>query len=167
MTPVPLPDPTGADQSRRQDLVDRFVALTPTLVKRFSAAGPGGLPTDLASLTLRQLEVVRLLSSQPSTMRALAAGLGASESATSELVDRLVRRGLLERTADPDDRRVVRVRLAPPARLLADRFHAHRQQRARQVLSVLSEPELACFVDIVETIARDLPVPPAPRSPSS
>ncbi len=47
----------------------------------------------------------------PPTMSELGIELGTPPSSTSRVVDWLVRAGIIERVGDPDDRRIVRVRL--------------------------------------------------------
>jgi DNA-binding MarR family transcriptional regulator len=51
----------------------------------------------------------------PQTVGQLAQGLGISQGWASRVVDELERAGYVERERDPDDRRVVRVRLTPMA----------------------------------------------------
>lgn len=71
-------------------------------------------------LTVRQMEAVVFLAARDAAaMGELAAGLGVSRAAATELVDRLVAKGVATREAHPADRRVVLVRLSPPARRLA------------------------------------------------
>jgi DNA-binding MarR family transcriptional regulator len=68
------------------------------------------------SLTLAQLKAVYLAAAAgPIHMGALAVRLGTAVSTTSEVVERLVQMGLLDRTADPADRRQVLVSATPTA----------------------------------------------------
>jgi DNA-binding MarR family transcriptional regulator len=65
------------------------------------------------ALTGRQMEAVIFLAHRDAvTMGEFADGLGTSRAAASELVARLLQKGVIRRDADPRDRRVVRVRLA-------------------------------------------------------
>ncbi|MBI4233167.1 MAG: MarR family transcriptional regulator [Chloroflexi bacterium] len=60
-------------------------------------------------LTIPQLRVVFLLAeSEPMSMSSIAQDLGITLPACTHLVDKLVRAGFVARSADPDDRRVVR-----------------------------------------------------------
>ena len=75
-------------------------------------------------LTPSQAEVVRLVADfQPLSMTELG-GLLVCESGTnpSRLVDRLVGKGLLERTMDLNDRRAVKLTLTAGGRLVAARI---------------------------------------------
>ena len=80
------------------------------------------------ALTMQQLRAVLLVDLDgPLTGHDLADRLGVSTATTSGLVDRLVERGVVERTDDPDDRRVRRVRLSPAgARVVRDLQEAGR-----------------------------------------
>ena len=57
------------------------------------------------------------------TMGEFADGLEISPAAATELVARLTEKGVVRREADPDDRRVVHVRLAGAAERYADAMH--------------------------------------------
>jgi DNA-binding MarR family transcriptional regulator len=60
----------------------------------------------------------------PRSVSAIAAHLNLSLASTSHLVDRLVVKGLVRRSEDPDDRRQKRVDLAPAGRALVAETHA-------------------------------------------
>jgi DNA-binding MarR family transcriptional regulator len=79
-------------------------------------------------LSPRQAHLLRLLADEPAPMRNLACALRCDPSNVTGMVDRLEERGLVERRADPADRRVkmlalttegARVRDALTDRLLA------------------------------------------------
>lgn len=80
-------------------------------------------------LTLSQLAALLFLGEAgPQTVSALATRIGLSRAATSHLIERLVRRKLLHRAEDPDDRRQKRVTLARSGeRLLHDIRQVHRR----------------------------------------
>ena len=68
-----------------------------------------------------QLKALLLISEEEGIrMRELARRLGGSFSNAAVLVDRLVDRGLVERVADPQDRRVVLVRAIDEGQQLID-----------------------------------------------
>jgi len=67
--------------------------------------------------------------------------------AASQIVDRLVKKGLLNRQQDQQDRRVVRLSLSDHARESIDIYRALRQSRLSEVLEHLSEDELRCATD--------------------
>lgn len=77
------------------------------------------------------------------TLHALAATLERSLSATSRLVDGLVRMGLVARDEDPDDRRAKRVTLAEPGRRLIARMDERRREHFARALQTLSADDRA------------------------
>jgi DNA-binding MarR family transcriptional regulator len=74
-------------------------------------------------LTTAQVKVLlRLSPGEPSPMRRLAHQLGYDASNLTTLVDRLARRGAVERRADPADRRVKALALTATGVKLRDQF---------------------------------------------
>ncbi|HEY1456160.1 MAG TPA: MarR family transcriptional regulator [Candidatus Dormibacteraeota bacterium] len=74
-----------------------------------------------AEITLTQLSLLRELRQGPKTAGRLADALGISATSATRLVDRLERRGLVDRRRDTDDRRCVEIHLAPAGeRLLGE-----------------------------------------------
>jgi DNA-binding MarR family transcriptional regulator len=99
-------------------------------------------------LTLAQLKVIYVVAATGSlSMGALAEQLGTALSTTSGTVDRLVRRGLLERTEDPADRRQVIVRATPAALEQIEVMSELGRARMRELLTRLPLAD-------VETIER-------------
>ena len=69
--------------------------------------------TEIGSLTLRQYEAVDEVSLAGETdLHHLAEKLNLATSTTSQLVDRLVRDGYLDRRTNPDNRRKISIRLS-------------------------------------------------------
>ncbi|MFF3940931.1 MarR family winged helix-turn-helix transcriptional regulator [Streptomyces phaeofaciens] len=74
-------------------------------------------------LSLTQLRVLGILRDQRPRMSDLAALLGLDKSTLSGLIGRAERRGLLTRSANPDDKRVVDVLITDAGRDLAGRLY--------------------------------------------
>lgn len=96
-------------------------------------------------LSMREYDVLYTLAKcgVPARVGELQANVLLSQPALSRLVDRLTERRLVERTADPDDGRAVRVRLTAEGRelqLAVGRSHA--RSVAREVGGALTEGEL-------------------------
>jgi DNA-binding MarR family transcriptional regulator len=90
------------------------------------------------SLTLAQLKVIYVVAAAgPLSMGALSEHLGTALSTTSGTVDRLVRRGLLERHEDPSDRRQVLVRATPTALEQVEQMSELGRSRMRDLLGRL------------------------------
>src|SRR5688500_11943411 len=85
---------------------------------------------DTATPTQTQMELaVELAQEGAATVRDLARRLGVTPAAVSLLVDRMAEHGWVERERSEADRRVVWVRLTPPAQAMADALlHVQRGQ---------------------------------------
>ena len=97
-------------------------------------AGPLG-----ESISLTEFSVLMLLSRDGEcTVGQLALAIRRTASATSRLVDRMVRRGALVRREDADDRRARHVGLSPAGRAVLEAYgrkHGEAHARLFQLLS--------------------------------
>lgn len=101
--------PTTGDPQRDRLLAEIFALNDQMRSLSVELVGPLELPPDL---TMQQLRVLGLVAREPGlTGQELGARLGVSAPTASGLVDRLVEKGVLERTDDAADRRVRRLRL--------------------------------------------------------
>jgi DNA-binding MarR family transcriptional regulator len=76
------------------------------------------------NLSLTQLRMLGILRDREPTMADLATFTGLERSTVSGLIDRAAQRGLVAKTADPDDGRSVRVTLTESARELVPEITA-------------------------------------------
>ena len=162
----------GCSQRSRQDLVDRFLELRPALARRFAAARSPELRGELGLVTVHQLEVLHGLFGGNVTMSQLARRLDISESAATDLADRLVRQGLAERKADPRDRRVVVLALSEEGRRIIGRIERQRRKMAESILGALSDSQLGELLRLIEVmVAGSTPAaavdPPAAGNPGA
>jgi DNA-binding MarR family transcriptional regulator len=105
---------------------------------------------DEYDLSVAQMATLMLLDAEGgSTVSDLAADLGRSLSATSRLLDQLVRRGLVRRQEDEHDRRVKRVRLDRRGQELIGRVQ---RQRAEAQLSVMAALSAADRADVMRAM---------------
>ena len=127
------------------------------------AASTAWLDVDL---TLPQVKVLMVLSARgTSRMRDLVRALGALPSTATGIVDRLVERGLVERAADPADRRVVLAGLTARGAETVARVEALTNDRMRELLGTLPPADLAVVASAMERLADAAeaawPEPPA------
>jgi len=111
---------------------------------------PPGLSLTAAA-TLTTLE-----RSGPRRLTNLAADEGVTQPAMTQLVARLEASGLVERCADPDDGRVVRVQLTESGRDLVARRRAARADRLSGLLTALSPADqeaLAAALPAINALA--------------
>jgi DNA-binding MarR family transcriptional regulator len=125
---------------RPEDVTSELARALPELaVALYESVPHAGHGDQLASsrqLTGRQLEAVVFLSHHRRvTMREFADGLEISPAAATELVARLTEKGVVRREADPDDRRVVLIRLAGDAEAYAESMHDAWQQHVEVVFA--------------------------------
>ncbi|MGI5837228.1 MAG: MarR family winged helix-turn-helix transcriptional regulator [Chloroflexota bacterium] len=86
-------------------------------------------------VTPSQVVALRYLSlNESSLMSDVAEGLGISFPAATKTIDRLVRKSLVNRTEDPHDRRVVRIRLTEQGKQLVEEINQERSRRFATVL---------------------------------
>jgi DNA-binding MarR family transcriptional regulator len=106
----------------------------------------------------------------PLTLGELAAAEGVSPSTITKIVSKLEQRGVIERTIDPSDRRVHRVRLSERGVQQIETYHSKRNRWLAEQLRPLSPDERATVraaLEILERIGAAEGVHPAdePREP--
>lgn len=99
-------------------------------------------------------------------MGQLASSLGVAMSTATGIVDRLVEQGLLVRQEDPEDRRLVVVRLTDRGRETMERPHRVSQQRMLSILDRLSTADLRLVARAMAVLHDAAPevLPPAMRT---
>jgi DNA-binding MarR family transcriptional regulator len=107
-------------------------------------------------MTLLQLTALHLISAlAPLTLTDLAQALGTRRSATSAMVDRLTRAGLVCRMPDPQNRRRVQLTLTAAAEPIAGDTDLVTARRLQTVLNGLSPQTCGHLIDIlIDTIRR-------------
>src|SRR5215210_188011 len=88
------------------------------IAARFSALAASWVadgPAERAERARRKL-MAAIAQSEPATLNEVAAKVGRGAPAVSRAVDGLVRAGMVERTADPDNRRRLALRLTESGR---------------------------------------------------
>jgi DNA-binding MarR family transcriptional regulator len=121
------------------------------------AADTGYPPGQLAE---SQAELLRLVSRQPGvSVRVAATELGLVPNTASTLVSKLSCAGLLERTTDPADRRVSRLRLTESAQQVMDAAAANRRAVLSELLDELDDQQigvLAKGLEVLEGMTKKL-----------
>jgi len=136
--------------------VERAAQLLPEITKLLRLVG-ARLSTTVAACSAGETRTLHYLYHHPdATLGDVAAGTGVSLSTASEVVDRLVTAGLVDREIDPRDRRRVVLRLTPHAREMADRMHAALVEMVRATLGRLDPAEWPVFVRSLEVLADEL-----------
>jgi DNA-binding MarR family transcriptional regulator len=97
-----------------------------------------------------------LLGQKIMQMKDLARYLGLSKANATGLVDRLVKKGLIERTHSADDRRAVIIKLTPAGIRTATKLAAINRKGLAQMMRRIPEKNLVVFLNTLEMVARDL-----------
>jgi len=119
----------------------------------YSGSGKLAKHMKMPDVTMRQLKLLRLLGHvEDVTMKDLAKMAGITMPTATGLVDRMVDNGLVVRADDPDDRRVVRIKLTRKAKGLRDRWRRMRGEKLDRVMSQLTAKDRQRFVEAFETI---------------
>jgi DNA-binding MarR family transcriptional regulator len=110
-------------------------------------------------LTVQQGQLLCVLMGRPYGMSDLGGTLGLEKSSLTGLVDRAVRRGLVRREPDPDDRRAVQVLLTPEGRELAEDFYAATCRRVDELAAGLGSQDRDRLAALLGAIVRDNEAP--------
>ncbi len=138
-----LPVHALAPEELRRSLTDTLMAALHRL-RRDAVQIAGSF--DLSYVQARALRTLR----QPLSMRELADRLQLDPSNVTGVVDALERRGLVERQADPDDRRVKRLALTEQGVRLGDEVEATLLERS----VLFAELSVAEQRQLLELLAR-------------
>ena len=149
----------GIRERLRLDLADDIIAAFGTIVRRFRAAIPDAIRSQLGSTTAHQLEALHVLQHTRArgdagvTMNELARLQGCALSTASALADRLLREGLVERVADESDRRVVRLVLTEKGEASCEEFRQVKRTVTLETLSELSVEDMETLAVLLRKIA--------------
>ncbi len=86
----------------------------------------------------------------------LAGWLGVKPPTITQLVDALESRGLVERFADSEDRRAIRVRLSAAGRQMADSFHARAMDETGALVAHLGQADSEKLAELLSKTAEFL-----------
>jgi long-chain acyl-CoA synthetase len=119
--------------------VERFGAVAGRVVARLAKQVETAIAAE--DLSLAQYRVLGLLAEGERASSRLAERLAVRPNSVTSLVDGLVARGLVERGADPEDRRRLPLALTEKGSAALDRANAAVGARLHEVLSHASPPD--------------------------
>ena len=132
----------------------RYIEKITTLFGRMLAQTELDAEAESLGLTHSQIAGLGyLLHHKQSSIGDLAQGLGTTHPAVIKLVDRLRKKGLVERAEDISDRRVSLVELTKRGREIAERAVSKRTEALARLLSGMSSQELEDVMRGIETLA--------------
>ena len=108
-------------------------------------------------MTRAQWIILARLARQPGMSQNELASICEVEPITiGRLVDRLEARGLVERCADPHDRRVRRLKLLPAARPIVDEITAYRAELNAELAEGIGDAEREALIDTLLRIKDNM-----------
>lgn len=142
-----------SDVLDRERIVDEIVMLLPVLGRLLDKPDPveldeisrQGIPTD-AHVSPGHIQIMIALARGPHSVRRLAEVMGVSSPAVTQLVDRLVEIGMVERRHDAKDRRVVLVDYVPGMQQIARRIVDGRRRQLSWVVERMTDEEAKAFL---------------------
>ena len=103
-------------------------------------------------LTPSQATLICAIRNEPRQMADLAASLGMTKNALSQLVDRTARRDLVSRESSAQDRRVVMLGVTPTGKVLAEAIYAEVAKRLPEIARDLDADDQRDFERVATAI---------------
>ena len=108
-------------------------------------------------LSQNEIEVLLLLYvGRWDTARDISRARGLPRSLVSKSVDQLLKRGFIETRQDPQDRRVARLRLLPPAQAAVERLNQAKGVFFSRLCQGITPEEAAAFRSLVDKMMQNL-----------
>ena len=112
-------------------------------------------------LTPSQATLLCAVRNEPRQMAYLAASLGMTKNALSQLVDRTERRGLVSRASSEQDRRVIMLSVTPTGKVLAEAVFAETTKRLPDIAGNLDADDQHEFERVATAIVDASGVSPS------
>jgi DNA-binding MarR family transcriptional regulator len=147
--------PNNSKEPDSKTLVPQILKLSEEIFQEIKLSVP---PEWLTSdMTIAQLRVLLLLHTEgQSRMSPIASTLGIAVSTATGIVDNLVKKELVTRGVDPEDRRVVICALSPQGQEIINRIWALGQFQMEKLLRGLSLEQLAKAKEVAEFLLLNL-----------
>jgi DNA-binding MarR family transcriptional regulator len=139
-------------EGTREALEERLVRHMGRLMADVRSLSP--VQWSEAELTMPQARALVFLGHGTRRMKELSAHLRSGMPSATSMVDRLVKKGLVERVEDRSDRRVVAIRLTAAGGEVVERFLRMGRMRYEALADVLTLEELRAAVPVIEMLSR-------------
>lgn len=131
-------------------MVDAVLSASRVLV----AVAARSLADVAEEVTLTQYRTLIVLASRgPQNLAGLADAVGVTPATATRMCDRLVRKGLIRRRTERDDRRQLRVALTVKGRSLVDAVTVRRRQEIGRIMSEIPVEQQAVLVQALGRLA--------------
>ncbi len=142
--------PSEVSTDERESVIDAVLTASRAMV----AIAVASLTTERVDITLPQYRVLVVLAMDgPQPVAALSKALDVYSSTITRLCDRLVAKGLIERTADSIDRREVTLSLTRRGRALVERVTRRRHDRIAAIIDAIPPARRRELVLALETFS--------------
>ena len=150
-----MPEPNINKTKNSKNLVSQILKASENI---FQVMGitipPEWLMTDM---TVAQLRVLLLLHTEgPSRMSSIAGTLGIAVSTATGIIDNLVKKELVSRSADAEDRRVVICGLSPKGQEVINSIWIYGQLQMKKLLNGLSPEQLEKAKEVAEMLLMNV-----------
>ncbi|MGO9961932.1 MAG: MarR family winged helix-turn-helix transcriptional regulator [Acidimicrobiales bacterium] len=142
---------SGSGPSEAPDaVVDAVLSASRVLV----AVAARSLADVAEEVTLTQYRTLVVLASRgPQNLAGLAEAVGVTPATATRMCDRLVRKDLIRRRTERDDRRQLRVALTAKGRSLVDAVTGRRRQEIGRIMSEIPVEQQAVLVQALGRLA--------------
>lgn len=142
------------DERRKAELIPRFVEAMQRVWGQMKSHTPPAF-SDV-EMTITQTKAVIFLGQGPQRMGDIAATLGIGLSSATNVIDRLVGKGLVQRSQDPADRRLVLCSLTVAGQQHMDEWWKVSLTGTREVAELLEPRELLAIIQALELLETAL-----------
>ena len=137
-----------------QELIDRYVSVSFRVHKKAESLIKGQIGDEL---TNDQHYILSYISqSEECTSSELADAFEVNKSAITAIINRMAERGLIERTRDQNDRRVVYLTLTDAGKTLYQTCQEKIEQLVESIITQFDEVEIKNFITTYEKLASIL-----------
>lgn len=137
------------------EFADQMNEVMPVVIKEFARRQINELYKG--KITLPQFLVLEFLHREgESKMTDLARFMHVTTPAMTGIVDRLVRDGYVARDYDPEDRRIIKVKLTPKGNELVRKINSQRQQMVIKIFDKISQTDRQDYLRILMQIRNIL-----------
>ena len=146
--------PNNDERRNNKILIPQILEVSANI---FHAIGLSIPPEWLSSdMTVAQLRVLLLLYTEGETrMSSIASTLGIAVSTATGIIDNLVKKDLVTRSANTEDRRVVICTLSPLGQEIINRIWAQGQSQMEKLLRGLSNEQLEKAKEVAEFLLHN------------
>ncbi|GIP21353.1 MarR family winged helix-turn-helix transcriptional regulator [Paenibacillus sp. J22TS3] len=135
-----------------KQLIDRYVTALSSVTKRLNYEITKVVQDDM---TVDQYQIMYYINAQERcTSTVLADAFCVGKSSITAIITRLVDRGLIERTRDEDDRRLIYLSLTDRGREVYDKADRKVQDMVSSYLTHFNQDEVESFIGTFEKLAR-------------